>query len=367
MLLAMYLQVSLLFFIWTGALTLKICSFNIQSFGESKVAKPEILDVIGKCISRCDIALVMEIKDASGKVFPQLMTHLNSQLNRKKDQYKYVISERLGRKSYKEQYAFIFREKLVSLQAVYQYPDQQEEGEVEDSFAREPFISWFTSSRTAIKNFVIIPIHTAPEAAVREIDALYDVYMNTTQRWKIENIIIMGDFNADCGYVPKKKWRNIRLKSNSSFVWLINDESDTTVKESTHCAYDRIVLHGQNLVQAVDPKSVKIYDFKTAYGLTEKELYQPTTHNWQPTEAQQISRTSLHYDLVMPCGSMLHRLSPTGSSSQRSLPSGLQRHLRPRTVSPEQESKETSTEENELCLLLYWSTSCRVSPLAYHK
>lgn len=29
-----------------GAANLKICSFNIQSFGESKISKPDVLDII---------------------------------------------------------------------------------------------------------------------------------------------------------------------------------------------------------------------------------------------------------------------------------------------------------------------------------
>lgn len=49
----------------------------------------------------------------------------------------------------------------------------------------------------------------------------------------------MGDFNAGCSYVPKKAWKNIRLRTDPGFVWLIGDEEDTTVKSSTKCAYDR--------------------------------------------------------------------------------------------------------------------------------
>lgn len=37
---------------------------------------------------------------------------------------------------------------------------------------------------TEIKDFVIIPIHTPPEAAVKEIDELYDVYQNVSQHWE---------------------------------------------------------------------------------------------------------------------------------------------------------------------------------------
>lgn len=51
--------------------------------------------------------------------------------------------------------------------------------------------------------------------------------------------MILGDLNADCSYVTIKGWRAVRLRSDPSFRWLIGDEQDTTVRERTHCAYDR--------------------------------------------------------------------------------------------------------------------------------
>ncbi|KAK3536555.1 hypothetical protein QTP86_013755 [Hemibagrus guttatus] len=264
-----------------GALSLKICSFNIRSFGESKISKPDVLNVILESINRCDIMLVMEIKDAKGQAFPRLMAHLNRKYSGQKHKYGYVISQRLGRKSYKEQYAFVYRQKLVSVKSVYQYPDMQPEDI--DAFAREPYVVWFSSPTTEVKEFVVIPIHTPPEAAVKEIDELYDVYQNVSQHWQSQNFIIMGDFNAACGYVPKKEWRNIRLRSDSSFVWLTDDKLDTSVKESTKCAYDRVVLHGKAMIQAVKAESVEVYDFKQAFGLTEQE--------WQEFQSFQESRS----------------------------------------------------------------------------
>ena len=53
-----------------------------------------------------------------------------------------------------------------------------------------------------------------------------------------DNIILMGDFNADCSYVPKTKLKKLALRSKG-FHWLIPDEWDTTVA-STNCAYDRL-------------------------------------------------------------------------------------------------------------------------------
>ncbi|MGH0130031.1 UNVERIFIED_CONTAM: hypothetical protein FKN15_072939 [Acipenser sinensis] len=105
----MLLHFILLVLAFTGASALKICSFNIRSFGEAKTAKPEIMDVIVKIISRCDVMLIMEIKDSHSKAMPRLMTQLNSQFNSRKEEYGFTISDRLGRKTYKEQYAFIYR------------------------------------------------------------------------------------------------------------------------------------------------------------------------------------------------------------------------------------------------------------------
>ncbi|KAG8540973.1 hypothetical protein GDO81_029979 [Engystomops pustulosus] len=55
----------------------RICSFNIQSFGESKIAKTEVMNVIVKVISRCDLMLLMEIKDSTNQVINKLMAKLN--------------------------------------------------------------------------------------------------------------------------------------------------------------------------------------------------------------------------------------------------------------------------------------------------
>ncbi|XP_051528468.1 deoxyribonuclease gamma-like isoform X2 [Myxocyprinus asiaticus] len=247
-----------------GGLTLKICSFNIKSFGESKISKPDVLDIILESISRCDLMLVLEIKDVKGNAFGQLMTQLNSRYRTRADEFGYVISERLGRKSYKEQYAFIYRQKMVSVNAVYQYPDKQTGDE--DAFAREPFVVWFSSPKTV------------PEAAVKEIDELYDVYQNVSELWQSENFIIMGDFNAACSYVPKRQWVNIRLRSDSQFVWLTGDKLDTSVKVSTKCAYDRVVLRGEKLVEAVNPESVEVFNFKDEFGLTEQQALAVSDH-----------------------------------------------------------------------------------------
>ncbi|NXS70907.1 DNSL3 Deoxyribonuclease, partial [Pandion haliaetus] len=272
----MLLFILLLLFNFNPSLSLKICSFNVRSFGETKIARPEDVDTVVKIISRCDIMLLMEIKENKNRVCPLLVEKLTSQLKGTKEEYSCVISERLGRKSYKEQYAFIYRQHLVSVKQTYQYPDTQPGDE--DAFSREPFVIWFQSPKTAVKEFAVIPLHTTPEKAVREIDELYDVYLDVKQHWKTENFIFMGDFNAGCSYVPQKQWKNIRLRTYSEFVWLIGDKNDTTVKISTSCPYDRIVVSGQNLIQAIVPNSVNIFDFQKEFQMTEEQALGVSDH-----------------------------------------------------------------------------------------
>ncbi|XP_074140376.1 deoxyribonuclease gamma-like isoform X2 [Sminthopsis crassicaudata] len=228
-----------------GFQALRICSFNVRSFGEAKKSNSRAMEVIVKIIIRCDIMLLMEIKDSQNIICPTLMKMLNG------------VS-------------------VVSVKKSYHYHDTQEGDE--DVFSREPFVVWFYSPKTAVRDFVIIPLHTTPETSVREIDELFDVYMDVKRRWKPENFIFMGDFNAGCSYVPKKSWKEIRLWIEPNFIWLIGDNVDTTVKESTKCAYDRIVVHGQKINNSIVPDSAKTFNFNKVYQLTEEEALDISDH-----------------------------------------------------------------------------------------
>ncbi|XP_007935467.1 deoxyribonuclease gamma [Orycteropus afer afer] len=228
-----------------SALALRICSFNVRSFGEAKKENQDTMNVIVKVVKRCDIMLLMEIKDSNNIICPMLMEKLNG-------------------------------EKLVSVKKSYLYRDDQDGDE--DVFSREPFVVWFQSPHAAVKDFVIVPLHTTPETSVKEIDELADVYMDVKRHWKAENFVFMGDFNAGCSYVPKKAWKNIRLRTDPRFIWLIGDQEDTTVKGSTSCAYDRIVLRGQEIVNSVVPNSNNIFNFQEAYELTEEEALDVSDH-----------------------------------------------------------------------------------------
>ncbi|XP_012672147.2 deoxyribonuclease-1-like 1 isoform X1 [Clupea harengus] len=255
-------------------LAFKICAFNVQSFGDSKSADVPVMHTLIRILSRCDIALLQEVRDHKREAIPTLLAALNRYDSH--HDYDFVASERLGRSSYQEQYVFVYRTDTVSVKDQYQYPDTQK-GDV-DAFAREPFVVWFRAPRTVLGEFVLIPQHTSPSNATKEIDELYDVFVAIKKKWRVENVMFLGDFNAACGYVAKKNRKNIRLYTDPSFIWLIGDDIDTTVRESTNCAYDRIIIHGENFARGIVPNSAGAFNFAEEYRLTEEQAEEVSDH-----------------------------------------------------------------------------------------
>ncbi|XP_046522597.1 deoxyribonuclease-1 [Equus quagga] len=247
------------------ALSLRIAAFNIRTFGETKMSNDTLSNYIVQILNRYDIALIQEVRDSHLTAVGKLLDRLNQD---DPNTYHFVVSEPLGRNSYKERYLFVFRPDQVSLLDSYQYNDGCEPCG-NDTFSREPAIVKFSSPFTKVKEFAIVPLHAAPSDALAEIDSLYDVYLDAQQKWDMEDIMLMGDFNAGCSYVTSSQWPSIRLRRNPAFWWLIPDTADTTVK-STHCAYDRIVVAGTLLQEAVVPDSAVPFDFQAAYGLNDQ-------------------------------------------------------------------------------------------------
>ncbi|CAL8312079.1 unnamed protein product [Lota lota] len=269
-----------LFFLWglcgvLGASGFRICAFNLHGFGESKANNAIVMSTLVKIIARCDVCVLQEVRDSKNTAVSKLLSQLNS-FDRTYT-YGSLASERLGRSTaYQEQYVFVYRTETAAVTGQYQYPDTLD-GSL-DAFAREPFVVRFSAPGTTIKEFVLIPVHTSPANATREIDSLYDVFIAVQKKWKNKNVMFLGDFNADCSYLPKKNRGSIRLLTDESFLWLIGDDSDTTVRESTDCAYDRIVVHGNAFSNAIVPLSAEPFIFPAAYELTEEQALSVSDH-----------------------------------------------------------------------------------------
>jgi len=259
---------------------LRIGAFNIQVFGKSKMNKPEVVDVLVDVISRYDILLIQEIRDSSGEAIEELLTRVNEKNPGKT--FSMEISPRLGRTTSKEEYAFLYRKTSgVSVVDVYVYEDGDESlntaNVTVDTFEREPYIIKFKSVNTVIEEFAIIGIHVAPNEAVAEINHLESVFTDVKQRWGLADVLLMGDLNAGCSYVPQKAWPTISLKSNPDYKWLISDDVDTTVSYSD-CPYDRFIMTGQAFLQGYVNGSASVYRFDHRLGLNQSFALDVSDH-----------------------------------------------------------------------------------------
>ncbi|KFM00995.1 Deoxyribonuclease-1, partial [Aptenodytes forsteri] len=216
------------------ATTLKISAFNIKVFGDSKMSNQTIADIIISILSGYDITVVQEVRDSDLSAVKKLMDQLNSV---SLVPYSFLSSIPLGAVPGAALLSSL-RSDMVSVLGSYYYDDGCESCGT-DTFSREPFIVKFFSPTTQVEEFVMVPLHAKPSSAVDEIDALYDVYTDVVNKWATNNILLLGDFNADCSYVTSAQWPSIRLRSLDACEWLIPDSADTTVANTTDCAYDR--------------------------------------------------------------------------------------------------------------------------------
>jgi endonuclease/exonuclease/phosphatase family metal-dependent hydrolase len=207
---------------------IRVGAFNVQIYGQSKASEEEVMDVLGDTIRTYDIVCIQEIRDKSQTSITDLIQEVNSENNN----YDYVVSERLGRTSSKEQYMYIYNSSLITITGTpHTYPEP--EGDV---FHREPYIASFLVNNGNYDG-VLISIHTDPDEATEEINQLDEVLEYTRGIYEgKQDFIIMGDFNADGSYFDEDGTSDL-----DEYAWLIDDSVDTTTK-STDYTYDRIVI-----------------------------------------------------------------------------------------------------------------------------
>jgi len=245
---------------------LLIGAFNIQVFGQSKMDKPDVVDILVQIVQRYDILMIQEIRDSAQTALPELVDNVNRASS---VEYGFVVSPRTGRSSSKEQYGYIYRTDKVSVNGEYQYPDY------DDMFEREPYTVNFKRLNSGKqKSFSYIAIHAKPDDAEAEIDSLVEVYDQVVPMFG-EDALLAGDFNADCSYVCSSCWNKIDLWGDSRFTWLIDHDADTTVS-TKDCAYDRLVVAGDSMTDNSAHGSVFYFD--QYFGLSHSEAEDVSDH-----------------------------------------------------------------------------------------
>lgn len=194
---------------------ISIACWNLQIFGKTKAANQTLINYYAEKLDDYDIFIVQEIRDKSGEAIQTLASEFPN--------YDYVLSQRAGQSSSKEQYA-VFYNPQVQLVSSYDYQtDYQEE------MQRPPLKCTFNSNNWT---FTLYTIHTQPDNVDSELSILETIIGEPTQ-----DTIILGDLNADGSYYNEDDKNQF-----TGWTWIVGDDVDTTVAASDN-TYDRIFIN----------------------------------------------------------------------------------------------------------------------------
>jgi deoxyribonuclease-1-like protein len=239
-----------------------VASFNIQVFGESKMSKPQVVQVLARIVRNFDVVAIQEVRAKSDEILPAFVRAVNADGSR----YQHVIGPREGRTVSKEQYAFVYDSNRIEVDpaSLGVFPDPQ------GRMHRPPMHARF---RTRINpaamafTFWLVNIHTDPDEVPQELDALTGVFQAMqAARPDEDDVILLGDLNAG---PPEFN----ALRRIPGIGWAITGMPTNTRRSKT---YDNLVfaqpMTGEYLGHA------GVLDLQNAYGLSPEQALEVSDH-----------------------------------------------------------------------------------------
>jgi endonuclease/exonuclease/phosphatase family metal-dependent hydrolase len=260
---------------WDGIL---ICSFNIQVFGESKLAKPHVVEILARVVRKFDIVAIQEVRAKSDDIIPRFVQAVNADGSR----YAHVIGPREGRTVSTEQYTFVYDTTRIELDATSPavFPDPS------DRLHRPPMCARF---RTRIQpaelafTFWLVNTHTDPDLVPQEVDALADVFAAMQRaRPDEDDVILLGDLNAGPPQFTA-------FKRIPGIGWGIAGTTTNTRRTKT---YDNLLFAWPATGEYLGVNGV--LDLQTTFGLPMETALEVSDHNpvwaaYHPCEARHPS------------------------------------------------------------------------------
>jgi deoxyribonuclease-1-like protein len=207
------------------------------------------MDYIVRIIKNFDIIAIQEIRSKEQNIIPKLVAKLDA------DVWDFRISERLGRTSSKEQYAFVFKKGIIDIDSCFQIPDPH------DALHREPYVCYAQAGNF---DFSLINIHTDPDEVDEEINILDDVLRS--ELYKEKDALLLGDLNAS----PSEFDELVQVEN---IGWVINDGTPTNTRETK--TYDNLVFIKSNMVEYIRGG---VFNFKSEYQIPDSIALKISDH-----------------------------------------------------------------------------------------
>ena len=219
-----------------GGPAIRIASFNIEAWGDTKGSKPYVMATLASIIQRFQIVAIQEIRTKDEYFVDNF---LRTYVNQNGRVYNKVIGPRLGRTVSKEQYAFIYDTAAVEVnpRCVFTVNDP------DDLLHREPLVAMFRVRGPPAQQaftFVLVDIHTDPDETKSELNALGQVYQAVRRACSGEDdIILLGDLNVDDKHLGD-------LGRIDGIYPVVRSTYTNTLQKSQ---FDNIIFHGPSTTE----------------------------------------------------------------------------------------------------------------------
>ena len=240
----------------------RIATFNIQVFGEAKLANQKVVNLLAEVVRKFDIVALQEIRSHDD----ELLAHFLQIVNLTGRHYDCVVGPRLGNSGHTEQYAYLFDRATIEVdrEAVYTVRDP------DNLLHREPLVASFRvrgpPSDEAF-TFTLVDVHTSPDDAKQEVDALADTFRAVRADGRGEDdIIMLGDFNVDDYHFG-------RLAAVSDVRWVISGVPTNTRGDQQ---YDNL-LFGRSATTEFTGRA-GVFDLIREFNLTMREALEISDH-----------------------------------------------------------------------------------------
>jgi deoxyribonuclease-1-like protein len=250
--------------------TIRIASFNIESFGKTKLEDRRVVLTLAEVIRQFDIVAIQEIRTQDDYHLTNFVKMVNSTGRR----FDFVIGPRLGNTKSTEQYAYIYDTQKIMVDPASVYTV----GDPDNLLHREPFVASFSTRMPPQEafTFILVNAHTDPDVVPAELEALGEVYRVVRRASQQEDdVIMLGDFNADNQQIAKRS----RIGQIPGVVPLVSGVFSNTRGNKL---YDNIIIHGPSTTEYVGKSGV--FNLMERYNLSMAEAEQVSNH--QPVWAE---------------------------------------------------------------------------------
>ena len=170
--------------------TIRIASFSLEAFGESKLKKAAVVETIVRMIRQFDVIALQHIQSKQQNSVPELLDKVNQSDRR----YDYCIGPRVGSESNQQQFAFLFDTDRIETDRPQLYTIDDPQALMEF----DPLVAWFRCKAVPIDKaftFTLVNLRLDPLTSGKELKLLPDLIRSVRQDGRAEDdIILLGNF-----------------------------------------------------------------------------------------------------------------------------------------------------------------------------